>query len=239
MHTIIPLYSIISTRVRSFLVLIPLVVLAPALFAAQAPSTPASSAKVSPVAAHKSAKSHKHSAKAQTSAASAQAAPVTPPAPDIPKWPANEKPVVAKVTWDSHGLRIEAANSSLSQILEDVATATGTQVQGFEKDERIFGIFGPGPAREVLSQLLLGSGYNVVMVGDLGVGTPREIQLSFRRHETAKAAPNNAPASDDDADSEDQPQPVGRPGFGPGGQPNLPHQMPQRPMPEQPPSNPQ
>jgi hypothetical protein len=63
-------------------------------------------------------------AQVKTQATAAQAAPapvpVTPPAPELPKWPANEKAVQATVTWDSQGLRIEAANSSLEQILNDL-----------------------------------------------------------------------------------------------------------------------
>ena len=52
-------------------------------------------------------------------------------------------------------------------------------------DERIFGTYGPGPARDVLSQLLDGSGYNVLMVGDRGAGTPRRIVLTIRSGSTA------------------------------------------------------
>lgn len=241
MHTVIPLKSTVSYRIHFMHKFFPLLILAGILIAAQMLNSQAPAPAAPAFPAHQSTSPHKHSVKVKTKKhpqVIETVAPVAAPAPELPKWPANEKPVAARVTWDSHGLRIEAANSSLSQILEDVAAATGTQVQGFETDQRIFGVFGPGPAREVLSQLMLGSGYNVVMVGDLGQGTPREIQLTLRHRETAKAAPNNATPSDDDADSDDQPQPVGRPGFGPGGQPNVPQQMQQRSIPEQPPNNP-
>jgi hypothetical protein len=156
-------------------------------------------------------------------------------------------PTPASVTWDSLGLRIDAANSSLAQILQDVATATGAKVVGFNADQRVFGIFGPGPARDVLSQLLHGSGYNVVLIGDQGQGTPRQIMLSSRHTVTATAAVNPAPASDEDTDTDEQPQPLqppNRPGILPGRQPRTPQQMQQqmlqqRPQPGQPPSNPQ
>jgi len=240
MRTIIPLSSNVSSRVISLRGLLPLMILAGAWSAAQMMTAQAPASTAPGSSFQQKSASHKRSVKTKKNSATAEAAPapVTPPAPELPKWPANEKPVAAKVIWDSHGLRIEAANSSLVQILQDVATATGMQVEGFETDQRIFGVYGPGPAREILSQLLVGSGYNVVMVGDLGEGTPREILLSSRHSETATATPNNTPASDDDSDSEDQPQPVGRPGFGPGQQPRVPQQMqqmPQRPMQGQPP----
>jgi hypothetical protein len=138
-----------------------------------------------------------------------------------------------------------------------VATATGAKVEGFDSDQRVFGAFGPGLARDVLSQLLLGSGYNVLLIGDQGQGTPREILLSHRHAGTATAAANPAPTNDEDSDTDDQPQPGQppiRPGSMPGRMPLTPQQMqqqmlqqrpqpsqpqPGQPQPEQPPSNPQ
>jgi hypothetical protein len=214
------------------------------MLAAQAPATAVPSSR-----AHKPAHSHKFpvAAQAQSPTPQAAAAPATPPAPEVPKWPANEKPSPASVTWDSQGLRIDAANSSLAQILADVSTATGAKVEGFDSDQRVFGAFGPGQARDVLSQLLQGSGYNVVLIGDQGQGTPRRIVLSSRHPGTATAAVKPAPANDDDFDSDEQPQPAQppiRPGIVPGGPPRTPQQMQQqmmqqRPQSGQPPVNPQ
>ena len=145
----------------------------------------------------------------------------THPAPGVSIWPASEKPVEAAITWDSHGLYINASNSSLEQILKDVATMTGATLEGLNADERIFGVYGPGKAGDVLSQLLQGTNYNVFMIGDQGEGTPREIVLSSR-HATGSTtvAANPTPAGDDDPDPDDQPQQPpqlpGRPPFGPG-----------------------
>jgi hypothetical protein len=168
--------------------------------------------------------------KTQATAAQAAPAPAAPPAPELPKWPANEKAVPATVTWDSQGLRIEADNSSLEQILNDIAAATGARVEGLSADQRIFGAYGPGPAREVLSRLLQGSGYNVMMIGDQGQGTPRKIVLTSPHAGSGSPAVGSAPANDndndDDADSEEQPAtPPARPGFAPGGQPRSPQQI--------------
>jgi hypothetical protein len=121
---------------------------------------------------------HKKTAATQQAAQPAPAATPTPAAPPAPNWPANDKPAAASVVWDSQGLRIEATNSSLSQILKEIATKTGATLEGLGADQRVFGAFGPGPARDVISQLLYGSGYNVLMVGDQGQGTPRRIVLS-------------------------------------------------------------
>ncbi|MGP8270016.1 MAG: hypothetical protein ACLQLH_08115 [Terracidiphilus sp.] len=135
----------------------------------------------------------------------------TPPTPQPPHWPANERPADASVTWDSHGLLITAQNSSLKQILDDVSAATGAKVEGLGADQRIFGAYGPGKAREVLSQLLDGTGYNVLMIGDQGEGTPRQIVLTSRNGSTTTqaAAANPAPpapnAAEEDPDPNDEP----------------------------------
>jgi hypothetical protein len=138
----------------------------------------------------------------------------TPPPPD---WPAKNKPVEATVVWDSHGLLIQASNSSLDQILRDISLKTGAKVEGMGTDQRIFGIYGPGPARDVLNQLLDGSGYNILLIGDQGQGTPRRIVLSGRPNgqPAGKATPGTGNENDGENDQDtqqmseqEQPQPV-------------------------------
>lgn len=167
----------------------------------------------------------------------------TPPPPPMPHWPANDSPTPASVVWDATGLRINASNSSLQQILSEVSTETGTKIEGTIPDQRIYGEFGPGQARDVLSQLLLGSGYNVLLAGDLGKGAPREIVLTPRRASggVPQTANVNRPQQDSDDDMaeqpEDQPQPPiqpaeppplqnnARPSFGPNGPMRTPQQV--------------
>jgi len=162
------------------------------------------------------------------------------PSPGTSIWPVNEKPEDAKITWDSHGLYIQAANSSLEQILKDVATVTGATVEGMNSDERIFGTYGPGKARDVLTELLQGTKYNVLMVGDQGEGTPREVVLSSKHNggNTNVAANPNQGNDEDSSDSDDQtpaPPPV-RPPFAPGGN-RTPQPMRPQPSPPQQPFN--
>ncbi|MGB8261233.1 MAG: hypothetical protein WCE75_12810, partial [Terracidiphilus sp.] len=177
-------------------------------------------------------------AKPEPATQPAAVAPVAPPAPEVPKWPVNEKPVPATVTWDSQGLRIEAANSSLEQILKEFSKLTGGKVDGFSSDERVFGVYGPGKARDVLSELLKGAGYNVLMIGDLGQGAPRQVVLTARAGAAGPQAGSPDAGqpqggSDEDADNGEEqpimpqpvPQPAFRPGFGPGGQPRTPQQI--------------
>ena len=113
--------------------------------------------------------------------------------------------------WDSHGLSVSAKNSSLKQILAEVSLRIGAKLDGMVGDERVFGEYGPAPAKEVLTQLLRGSAYNVMLIGDQGEGTPRQIVLSARAARGAAQANAAQPAqnnSDDDSDSDADESPV-------------------------------
>jgi hypothetical protein len=114
-----------------------------------------------------------------------------------------------------------ADNSSLAQILHQVSSATGMRLDGLGGDERVFGSFGPGAPREVLTALLNGTSYNVMMVGDLPNGAPRELLLTSRAPNggapvAANANPNqtnngDADSTDDSGnsdDSDDTPPPM-------------------------------
>ena len=165
--------------------------------AKQSPQTPAAKHRKKPAPSHKTV-------------AAAQPAPQPDPAPSPPppppNWPANDQPSNAKVTWDSKGLSIVAANSSLSQILKDVSSQTGATLQGFNRDQRIFGVYGPGSARDVINQLLDGSGYNVLMIGDQGEGTPRQILLTPRSGGVTPPSRTNNPVPEEETEVEQQAQ---------------------------------
>ena len=113
----------------------------------------------------------------------------------------------AEVTVASHSLAIKADNSALSEILHDISGSTGMKVEGFSKDERVFGSYGPGDAREVLMSLLEGSGYNILMVGSTADGAPRELTLSPRTT-TASGAAAPVRANNNNEDEEDVEQEV-------------------------------
>jgi len=180
------------------------------------------SASIAPVTAAQAQKAptsprtspRKKSGSAHATVAVAQPAPQPPVAPlpavqPLPDWPANDQPSEATVTWDSHGLRVVAANSSLEQILKAVSTQTGATLEGFDRDQRVFGVYGPGPARDVIAELLDGSGYNVLMVGDVGQGTPRRIVLTAQSagaSQPGSAANVRRPADEEDSEPEQEAQ---------------------------------
>jgi hypothetical protein len=151
-------------------------------------------------------------------------------APPLPNWPANDLPAAASVVYDSRGLMVVASNSSLAQILKEVSIDTGAKLEGMgadphAMDQRIYGTYGPGPARDVLNQLLDGSGFNVLLIGDRGQGTPRRIVLSpqsgggMPNTNTAHNTPAQPSADDNDSDQsppeaeqeQPPPQPVQNP----------------------------
>jgi hypothetical protein len=84
------------------------------------------------------------------------------------------------VSWDSRGLEIEAFNSSLNLILQQVAAGMGAKLEGLTQDQRVFGSYGPGPGSDVLWKLLDGSGYNVLMIGGRDAYVQLEIVLTAR-----------------------------------------------------------
>ena len=119
-----------------------------------------------------------------------------------------EQPAVpSKVTLEAGRLSVTAANASLSQTLRDIASATGMQIDGISKDQRVFGVYGPGSAQEVLTALLDDSGYNVMMVGGLKDGAPRQLVLSARATGVSTASPQSARSQAAEDDDDDVPAP--------------------------------
>jgi len=181
------------------------------------------------------AKAHRPRAGHPAVTAPAEPAPQAPQAPEPPKWPANEAAKQPSITWNSEGLRIQASNSNLSQILNQISTQTGAKIEGLSKDERVFGEYGPGQAKDVLAQLLHGTGYDYLMLGDEGQGAPRTVILTVRKNTPAPSgntAANPVPDQQPDDDSvvepdNDEPEP----------QPQV--LQPPPPQPQQQPENPQ
>ena len=133
-----------------------------------------------------------------------------PPVSPAPISPANQPPNQARVSWGSRGLEIEASNSSLNQILHQIAADTGAKLEGLTQDQRVFGSYGPGPGSDVLLKLLDGSGYNVLIIGGRDADTPLEIVLSARSPAGPQTAANNQNRSNsknDQAGKQPEPEP--------------------------------
>ncbi len=89
-------------------------------------------------------------------------------------------------------LKVTANDSDLAQILAKIAAVSGMVIDGSVQSTRVFGEFGPQDPREVLNELLVGSGYNYLMVGKTAFGTPRELRLAPK---LGTASPPSAPSS--------------------------------------------
>lgn len=104
--------------------------------------------------------------------------------------PVDQPAQPATITLADGKLAVKADNSSLNEIVDELGKSGGISISGLSKDQRVFGQYGPGDPRQILSELLEGAGYNVMMLGVTQKGTPRELVLSERG-----AAPPSSPQS--------------------------------------------
>jgi hypothetical protein len=137
---------------------------------------------------------------ASQAAAGGQPQSAPPVAPSLLQQPAKE----AQIVFAGDTLSIRADNSSLAAILHEFAAKSGMQVEGLGGDERVFGSFGPGAPSDVLADLLNGTAYNLVLLGDLSNGAPRELILTPSTHGGAAPAAAGPLANSDEASSNDQ-----------------------------------
>jgi hypothetical protein len=130
--------------------------------------------------------------------------------------PSDPGPKRATVTLKGGILMIEASNSDLGQILQDVAHLSGTSIHGPIHDARVYGVYGPQNPRDVLTDLLNGMGYNVMMVGLTAQGAPRDLLLTPKTGEASPVpnggAPSAVPENNDSADTEMQEEDAPGPG---------------------------
>ena len=88
----------------------------------------------------------------------------------VPQLPLDSTPAVApQVSYQSGQLTILAPNSNLGDILRAVRKQTGAEMEiPANANERVVTQLGPGPAREVIAELLNGSRFNYVLLGSPG-----------------------------------------------------------------------
>ena len=100
-----------------------------------------------------------------------------PPLPSGPTGPVQPMPLDAiasvppQVTYENNQLTIVASNSTLADVLRAVRKTTGADIDVPAAPERVVTHLGPGPARDVLADLLNGSRFNYVLLGAAGNDT--------------------------------------------------------------------
>lgn len=110
-----------------------------------------------------------------TAAAASSARPTT---PTVPTRPNDMPPRPATITLRNGRLTVSADNSDLREILMSIAGKAGMKISGLDTTSRVFGTYGPGQPRDVLTDLLSGSGYNFMMMGQTASGAPLELLLT-------------------------------------------------------------
>jgi hypothetical protein len=94
---------------------------------------------------------------------------------------------------------IQASNSSLNQILRSIMRQTGLQISGGVQEERVYGNYGPARLGPLLTNLLAGTGSNVIFVPANG-SKAAQLILSPRNGGSMPPPPGVSanPALDDD-----------------------------------------
>jgi hypothetical protein len=115
------------------------------------------------------AQSQQQSRKAHSKKKQAEPPPPLPSGPTgrpVPPMPLDAMAAVPpQVTFENNQLTIVAPNSTLGDILKAVRKQTGAEIEVPSAPERVVTHLGPGPAREVLADLLNGSRFNYVLLG--------------------------------------------------------------------------
>jgi hypothetical protein len=203
-----------------------LLLLLPALSAAQRVVAPVTTSTDPPPAKTAQSKEHKHGAIKPTAPTAAEL-PTTLPAPRPPT-PEQMPASPPQVTYHDGLLSIVANNSTLSDILREVGVSTGATVDAPANltRERVAVRIGPGPPRDVLSDLLTGGRLDYILVG--GDGDPNSVTsiiLSANQGSPSGATPPPAarpgtpPPPEPEEEADDEPTP----------EPPAPAQPPQRP----------
>jgi len=97
--------------------------------------------------------------------------PPPPPLPSGPLGPVPQipldsiAPMAPQVTYLNGQLTIVAPNSTLGDVLRAVRKQTGAEIDVPSATDRVVTHLGPGPAREVMAELLNGSRFNYVLLG--------------------------------------------------------------------------
>lgn len=127
-------------------------------------------------------------------------------------------PVAPQVSYQNAQLTIVAPNSTLGDILRAVRKQTGAEIEIPPATDRVVTHLGPGPAREVMAELLNGSRFNYVLLGSPADNSVLTRIVLVAKVTTPEANPNPAQMA-----QQQQPgmvQRSGNPGAGPEQEPN-------------------
>jgi hypothetical protein len=104
-------------------------------------------------------------------------------------------PVPPQVSYQNAQLTIVAQNSTLGDILRAVRKQTGAEIEIPAAPERVVTHLGPGPARDVVAELLNGSRFNYVLLGSAADNAVLTRVVLVAKAGQDNATPNNPNAS--------------------------------------------
>jgi hypothetical protein len=126
-----------------------------------------------------------------------------------------EQHSAATVIYNDGRIAVLADNSSLQEILRDVARRTGMTVKGSVIDEPVFGTYGPAAPAQVISNLLEGTETNMILVAGKsrapeliltprhgGPSPPQQRAVKAEENDQDREAPRPAISSEISVDSE-------------------------------------
>lgn len=102
--------------------------------------------------------------------------------------------VPPQVTYENNRLTINAPNSTLADVLRAVRKLTGAEIDVPAAPERVVTHLGPGPARDVIAELLNGSRFNYVLLGSPGDASALTRVVLVAKTGPQEIAPNPTPA---------------------------------------------
>lgn len=136
--------------------------------------------------------------KAQAQEPPLPSGPTGQPVPQIPL--DSMAPVPPQVSYQNGQLTIVAHNSTLGDVLRAVRKQTGADIDIPPTSDRVVTNLGPGPAQDVMADLLNGSRFNYVLLG-----SPENAAVLTRVVLVPKTATNNAVAANQPAPATPQP----------------------------------
>jgi hypothetical protein len=140
--------------------------------------------------------SERHLAQKQPFKAEPQPAPQAPPQPLVPLTLEGLPAMPPEVSYRDGQLTIVAQNSTLADILRAVRAQTHASVDvPPSATERVVSRFGPGPAREVMAELLNGSHFNYVLLGSAADPAALDRVILTPKAPSAAATTSEVPVS--------------------------------------------
>jgi hypothetical protein len=135
----------------------------------------------------------------------------------VPATTGKSSPQPAAITLKNGTLTVRANNSDLVQILRDVSRQSGMVLEGPVRDVRVYGDYGPREPSAVLTELLAGLGYNILMTGSSSGGAPGKLMLNDRTSGPSPPAPPQiAREGIPEKKPEPPPEKIDEPQLGPG-----------------------